>query len=527
MMKRSASWMTMVTLVVGGLPGCGAHFHNPSMQVLATDAKARLDEVGLAQSFDGEFEASAELSRLEREAAVKQKLALFDTTLVKILEGRDKASSWDVLQRAIETRCHELDAKAKGVCGSELLGQLDGVARQAAVVESKRHDYRVLARAWGQKEPMCTTEGDATNPPDPKLSDRAPGLSVAHGAVKRACQTLSTLETRLGTSLSSRSGTIRSLVDAIGRVRSFESERSKELAKRRSTHEAARKALQEAVSTEISADEKQALAKAVADTLSAYDTVEKGLKVTTSLGTVDLSGLAEVGKLERIRDQLKGVRTVLDANLKPDEADRDLTPAQQVALATLNAVDAVARLKNANAIRASGLPSPGVLLLVAQKLSNEVEYVERRLERAQEKRALLEDQLEAARTELGFLVDAAKSLKAVADGCGTLGSLATDFEAFGVAQPDCARQTAATLIAFGNAAALGEARVVDTQLQLNGLAHLAAVDASQAAAAQWHDMLKIPVAQMVAFQAAGVKAEDVFRLLSVLELGVIAGGALR
>lgn len=522
-------------LCAASVPGCGAHLHNESRHALAKEAQAAFNTAELTSSFDAELEATEALSDAERQVAQRHAIALFDTKLLDILEGPDKKRSWDKLRAAIQTRCRELDSSSTGTCQSQLLGAEEAVAEEHRRVEQKRRDYFILAAARKLKEAKCDDEGRATNPPPKGVAD----LNTTHQDLDDACEALHDAKATLAKAQAGHTGLISATRKAIDAANKFESDTAAKLRTLKEAYEKAKEEHDATLAGPSKVEEKENAREAIAKALSDYSSVKGAAAVAGSAGLIDVSDLSLIGELDKIEEQLKLADTALKAVEEGGADSASFTDEQRLAVVGLTTIDAVADVVALGKHDSQwDVPGPSVLLMTAEKLSNDAAYLERKIERANAKRDFLRDQLEAAMTELRFLVEAGREYDMLVSpppagskrvDCRPLSSLAEDFEKF--AQPDgkkaCARYTVSALVAFGNASVHGKAEIVDAQYRLIGLEHLAAVDASQSALRQWQTLLEVPLAQLVAFQAAGITADDVYQLLNVVGLGVIAGGVFK
>lgn len=145
--------------------------------------------------------------------------------------------------------------------------------------------------------------------------------------------------------------------------------------------------------------------------------------------------------------------------------------------------------------------------------------------------ALLEEQDEAYQLELDFLGQA-ELLRQELEGDGCLSTVTTEDSDFleqlftdkNVKVVRCRERVFRLLVQYSSAWTLGRVKSEQVDYRLIALHHESALDTSEIAFQKWQSILGLPIDQLVALYATGLKPEDILSIASALGIGAIAVG---
>jgi hypothetical protein len=88
----------------------------------------------------------------------------------------------------------------------------------------------------------------------------------------------------------------------------------------------------------------------------------------------------------------------------------------------------------------------------------------------------------------------------------------------------CKEDALRALVYYANSWALGRVTADRIDYTLIGARHVAALDVSEVALAQWENLIGVPINGLVAYHASGLKPEDIAAFLQALGVIGIAAG---
>jgi len=88
----------------------------------------------------------------------------------------------------------------------------------------------------------------------------------------------------------------------------------------------------------------------------------------------------------------------------------------------------------------------------------------------------------------------------------------------------CRELMVSALLRYANSWTLGRFVQEEMDYRVIGLRHLAVIDQSEVAFAQWENVLSVPIGQLVEYHSGGIRPEDVANLINALGLGAIGYG---
>lgn len=472
--------------------GCGSHLHSAQDHELAKQAQAAFDKADLSASLDEERTLLAEMLTQELAIVRRHTLAQRDAELVLILGAGTPESSWQYLATRLAER-ERLIAGADAAKILELRQAAASLPEREASLRRFQATYE-LARVAG--DPGLTCPLPATRPATISAS-----AAVLYEGYAMACadyeKTLAVL--RDFTAPGSELGRVNAELGMLEAIERGLAEQASERQKARSELEARIKKARDAgtpidITKELAA-RRDKLAKAIepihAKLARAYDAAQ-------GLGREELDLDAELAELEEQRvavDQL--VEFLVQGQGKLPER---IPPDVQLSLEVARTVPALAVELRA----ARKFPRVGALVLESEHLRLVAEALAQRRARSQQQRVLLGKKRDALIAELLYLGQARAALARIDEPSKRVPL----FEAYRRSEA-VRRDTAEALLAYANAWTVGRVAQEEIDYTLIGLAHDGALDASAAALAQWENLIRVPLAQLVALHGAGVTSEDI------------------
>lgn len=500
-MHRALSLAGLVGMLAAGCGG--SHLYSKRDHELAKQAQAAFDEADLSASLEQEYALLGEM--LDHELAIVRRhtLARRDAVLILIISGADARYSWQYLESEIADRATEI---AGGV------PQLTQVRQALDLLPSYERNLR------GHK----TDYGQLRQPGDPALAcppsgpvDESKISAVArpsHAQFASACNEYRTTLAALRKSVTPESELGR-LDAALAAIDELESGLAKQVAEIQSAHGALEKEIARARAAQTDAGKKLDVAGKLEDMQKkldkALEPIEKHLatarKTAEALGLDDLALAAEIARIEEQRqavDQL--IEYLISGQGEPPD---EISPEVQLRLEIARAVPAIG-VELASARR---FPRVGALVLESEHLRLRIQALKQRRERAEKRRELLRDKRDALLAELRYLGEARNALDRI-DRIDAGARRMALFDAY--RQKERIRgEVAGALLSYANAWTLGRLAQEEIDYRLIGLAHESALDASAAALAQWENLIRVPLAQLVALHSAGVTSEDISRIV--------------
>jgi hypothetical protein len=479
--------------------GCGSHLHNKQDHELAKQAQAAFDKAGVSASLDEERGLLAEMLTQELAIVRRHTLARRDANLVLIVGASSPELSWQHLAKQIAER----EGQLAGTNANEikaLRGAAAALPEREAGLRSSHAGYEAV-RVADDPSVACPlpTKGPA------KMSIDATAL---YALFAKACTDYQEqlAKVRAFAATGTELGTINAELAAIDELERVLTEQASERqeAKREldAQVEKARKAGTPIDIPKELAARRDKLAKTMApiesNLASAYQAV-RGLGLE-QLEDLDLDAeLAELAEKRQAVDQL--VEFLIQGQ---GEFPESIPPDIQLAIEVARTVPALAVELRA----ARKFPRVGALVLESEHLRLEAEALGQRRARAQQHRALLGKKRDAIVAELLYLGQARAALARIDEPSKRLPL----FEAYRRSEA-VRRDTAEALLAYASAWTIGRVAQEEIDYTLISLAHEGALDASAVALAQWENLIRVPLAQLVALHGAGITSEEISTII--------------
>ena len=463
------------------LPRC-AGLYNQARLDRAKEAQSAFVDANLAASLDEERKHTAAIHARELSVVERQGAATRDAELQEII-GEAPAQAHALLRDRIAERLEDLG----GAAARRIAAKFDAIGAQQTSVDMFADEYRLVKTT---DDPPARCPADAA---EKKKFDQRNVSSDARdqwASLQRTCARLASLQAELDAL--EPEGEYRDTFREAEEIEARQKKANEQIAAAEAAFQKAKSELQKERESGKPVDLK-GVAKQFKDRLDAVELPDGRLK------WLDLEQ-AHISKL------LTAAANASDAGDVPPGVDDDL----QIASA----------LPGIAAQLQAGLRFPRVsaLILQSEHLRLETERLRTEIARTARHRDLLRARLDLmsaeARTLNAARIQLTQCTPAELDEAKTFAKL-----------PDACRNAfTAALIAYANSWTLG--RIPEKRLDWDviQLHHEASLDQSQAALAQWQNLIGVPLGALVSSYEAGVKAEDVGRALNAAGLGWIGLG---
>lgn len=483
------------------LAGCGgAHLYDADKDALGKEAKAQFAKAGTAAAFDPQHDTLKAFAERDATLAEQHARIIRDGVIQRALNGEPLAELTAEREGPLGI--------APGSSGTAALKQIGDARNDLANARRKLtaavQDYYIN---WAGEPPACDETLNARpNPPDEIQAQlnrtetprrRRLLMDESYGDYRKKCGGLIESQRRFDETLGVLPPTsyIRIVHKALADARAQLNARIKEAADARDAVAKSERAV------------KEAAVKAPAPV--APEVLARAKDFTNALEGLDGAAAAVgLGKEAAARKRIQAINTVLKAAIDPPEekatdaaaeaastgeADRkaDIVAATIILQALPTLADQIAALD-------ADLNAPPISALLIERARQQalLEQAQRTIRRTQDRIAALEAQFDALLTEAAWLRQARLSAQS----------------------PDAPLKRLVDAVYQGERGrALAAARLTDIDHQM-------AVDSSQYAYAAYQATIDTPVNQLAAYHAAGVKPEDLARLIvNGAGLGAIAG----
>jgi hypothetical protein len=470
------------------------HLYDGGNHDLALQARDAFAKADLAGSVQGEFALLEEMLAREIEIVGRHTLARRDSHLVAIIGATDAEHSWRFLEDAIAARLGDLAGRdeARSAALREAISLLP-------VYRARVEEHRLLydaARRTGDPSVSCPLPSsfDATRI-SPEARPFFDLFRKACGKLEAARRTLHDFDVE-----GSLFGEVnRDLVAAADLTRVA----GEQAALVRRAHAELREKIEARTMEDPPIDVTSEVGKA-------REALDERLSQLISAGE-KLAGALERLGLGDLRLDLLGY--VVDGDGDPPEG---LPDGVRLRLEMVRALPAIA-----TELR-SGLRYPRVssLLLEAERLRLSIEHLRSRLARAGRRVDLLRRKREAMADELAELTRARSALREIKKALGhppdepwpAAVETASLFETYR-SEDGIRRHVGELLLAYADSFSLGRLPQEEVDYLLIGLTHEAALDGSATAVAQWENLIRVPLAQLVALHASGITPEQISNLI--------------
>lgn len=480
--------------------GCGgSHLYSKQDHELARQAQAAFDKADVSESLEAEYVLLADMLAHELAIVRRHTLARRDAELVAIIGATDDASSWQFLKTRIAAR--ERDLVGEGGQVAELYQAVALLPVHERFLRDHQTDYELL-RQPGDPTLSCPP------PRPPAGTEPSPVARPSFQAFAEQCAryqaALATL--RDFAAPGSELGRINRDLAAIEElVRGVAAQVAAQLSAQRALEDQVAAARKAGASIDIGkelAARRDRVARLVA---SIAKQLGSAREVASRLG---MSDLALDTVMTRIEEQRQAVDHLVEFLIQcQGELPARFPPEIQLSLAIARTVPAIAlELRGGRRF-----PRVGALVLESEHLRLEAEALAARRARADKRRALLAQKRDALTTELRYLGQA----RAVLERLDEPTRRQPLFDAYRKNEL-VRRAVAEALLAYANAWTVGRVAQEEIDYMLIGQAHEGALDASAAALAQWENLIRVPLAQLVALHSAGITSDDISRIIGHL-----------
>lgn len=487
--------------------GCGgSHLYSKQDHELARQAQAAFEKADISASLEAEAALLADMLAHELAIVRRHTLARRDAELVAIIGATDDTGSWQFLATRIAAREREL----LGEDASQITGLYQAVAllpTHERFLRDHQTDYELL-RQPGDPGLSCPLPSLPATPGAAARTEPSPAARPSYQAFADQCAryqaALATL--RDFAAPGSELGRINRDLAAIEVL-------VRGVAEQVATYRSAQRALEDQVAAAPKAGASIDIARELAarrDRVArAIAPIEKRLgsarTVAARLGASDLAldiALVQLDEQRQAVDQLVALLIPGQGKL-PGR----LPPGIQLSIEVARTVPAIAvDLRGGRRV-----PRLGALVLASEHLRLQAETLRQRRDRADERRALVAQKRAAFTTELRYLAEARTIL-------GRLDEPTRRQPLFDAYRRNEAvrRSVADALLAYANAWTVGRVTQEEIDYILIGEAHEGALEASAAALAQWQNLIRVPLAQLVALHAAGATSDDIAQIIGQL-----------
>jgi hypothetical protein len=480
--------------------GCGgSHLYSKQDHELARQAQAAFDKADVSESLEAEYVLLADMLAHELAIVRRHTLARRDAELVAIIGATDDASSWQFLKTRIAAR--ERDLIGEGGQVVELYQAVALLPAHERFLRDHQTDYELL-RQPGDPILSC---------PPPRPPARTEPSPVARPSFQAFAEQCARYQAALATlrdfaAPGSELGRINRDLAAIEElVRGVAAQVAAQLSAQRALEDQVAAARKAGASIDIGkelAARRDRVARLVA---SIAKHLGSAREVASRLG---MSDLALDTAMTRIEEQRQAVDHLVEFLIQcQGELPARFPPEIQLSLAIARTVPAIALdLRGGRRF-----PRVGALVLESEHLRLEAEALAARRARADKRRALLAQKRDALTTELRYLGQA----RAVLERLDEPTRRQPLFDAY--RKNELVRHAVAeALLAYANAWTVGRVAQEEIDYMLIGQAHEGALDASAAALAQWENLIRVPLAQLVALHSAGITSDDISRIIGHL-----------
>ncbi len=498
--------------------GCGgSHLYSTQDHELAKQAQVAFEKADVSASLEAEYVLLADMLAHELAIVRRHTLARRDAELVAIIGATDDASSWQFLKTRIAARERDL----LGEDASQVVELYQAVAVlpvHERFLRDHQTDYELL-RQPGDPTLACPLPASPALPeakpnakPDPGAAAKPGAVAGPSAAARPSYQAFAEQCTRYQAALA----TLRDFAapgSELGRI-NRDLAAIEALVRGVAEQVAAQQSAQRALENQIAAARKAGTTIDIGKELAARrDLVAKAIppiekhlgsarKVAARLGASDLTLDTAMARIEEQRQAVDQLVAFLIQG--QGQLPERFPPEIQLSIEVARTVPAIAMdLRGGRRF-----PRVGALVLESEHLRLEAEALGQRRARADKRRALLAQKRNALTTELRYLGEA----RAILERLDEPTRRQPLFDAYRKNEA-VRRSVAEALLAYANAWAVGRVTQEEIDYILIGQAHEGALDASAAALAQWENLIRVPLAQLVALHSAGVTSDDISRII--------------
>ncbi len=505
-MKHILKSLTIALLII--LSACSGHLYNQGNYDLAQKATETFNKVELEKSIDKEFALLDTLLKKELEAVEAQATAQRDARLWQIIASDTATDSYEYLAKQIDSRIQQLIGdlqKAK-----DYRSKSATVDSRAVQLEQAKDVYKVY-RKRSDPSAECK-EGmsqDAIKTPD--------ALPTYLELITQCTKYEEAKKAREAIIPEGLLGTLNAEILAIEKAK-------KDIEGAIKTSKDELKRAKEDYESKV-APKKPATAKVAKELREKLNDLESKVDVLDVELPEDFQQFKLLGKIEKLKKQKESVDQLLNMVIEnPDTVNADLSPKAQSALKFASYVNEFqAHIDSMNFPQVSKLLLESEFLKISiQNLNDQVSIADQKLDWMKKKRGLME-------SEMSWLLrakDASDSLKAHIQRVSNPGNVSKFISYMSIINVGDSRSKqlatyAMTYYATSWTLARIEEELID--YQIIHLDHVTALNSSVSALKQWNSLIKIPLNQILQWEAQGIKSEQLSGLIQALGFaGLIA-----
>lgn len=509
--KKTASLVATVSLmlVMSACSG-GIHLHRDADQKLAQSAQDRFREARLTESLTEEKRQVNAFQAREKELAQHH---------FQIQRDAEVAT---FISQPPHVFLQKIEERVKEVAGDISIARQ--VTLQGEKVRLRSDTLRSSASVYRLNRPSSSDPNLACPVPKRPFTFSSELIKGAFENYRKACDDLLAAKAPIPL-VKDKVTLLETVTKAIEDLEKEQKELSDKVGTAKGNYETAKAEYAKAVKQKDSREVSEK-AKELKDKL---ESLAKPLDLANKdVERLGVGGLGLLGLQEALKEQLDSVNQVLDAAIAGKPAGAKASQDKDKIL--LGVVGTVSSL--ADKIGQDWqYPKITELLLESERLRLDLLLVDRSLERANVNRDLLHKQRDALVTEVEYLVTAHTALTGgpkaqggVMNACPPDRAVGENFQIATAETASCRRQAVAALSAYGLSWAAGRVPAEEAWLETLSNRHLAALEKSEIALAQWENLIGVPLSTLVAYHSGGVTAQEIAELIGALSLIAIAKG---
>ncbi len=479
------------------LSGCNAHLYNQGKYDLAKKASETFEAVDLTNSITREYDLLDTLLIQELAMAEKLTIARRDARLWKIISAHDEANSVKYLKEQIDLRLDEI------VGGESIATEL--ITKQSDIVSAEKalRDVMVtyqIARKPDDPQAACPS-GEAGSPTF--SGENSISRKIAYDFMIQNCDKLDEAKKALS-DVAVQNGKLQVLTTEISAIEAAKEE-IKKLVNENKTALNEKKA-------EFTEEENPSTSAAVAaelkETINGIELKDKLDKVKIPKGFENFKVIAPLEKLSQVDS---AVNMLLDMVIEnPDTVNDALSQETKLLLEMASTMN-----KFEDHINSLEFPQVSKILLESEMLSIKIKSLEDQRNIAEQKLSLMKEKSEHLKTEMSLLIKAKDNVdKLVALKKGE------SYMAIINSKDARAKELASYGLAYyATSWTMGRQEQEAVDYQLIHLDHVNTLNASSAALRQWNSLIKVPLNQMLVWEAHGIKPQHISGLIQALGFG--------
>ncbi len=488
-------------LLIGwGLTGCaGWHLYNAEKHVAAQAAETNFKEVEISKTLTDERDRIAEILGYELKIVRQHTLATRDADLLRIIGGTNKKASWGRLKKSISDR---ILFSSGGKTDAEITA-FNILHQREKSLEGKDTEFALLLRSEGVTDEIslsCPLISASLKNKD------NPILTTFFNLYKEQCEKVVQARKKID----EIPGEIGKISKKIYSVEAAESDLNNSISVAKIEYQ---KSLKD-YTDKLKASQADDIEKQVTVIGEKLDAIGKSAQATTNtLKQLGFENLSKSAKIETLEAQKLLIEEVIQAFM---DGGAQLQPELPEDALTKNRIAFTLGMINRELGTALKYPKLNVLVLQNEHLRLQIEGLKNQVANSKAHLNLLKKKRNAIRLELNFLAEAKSFQKNLPASC-TNNALNDAFEK----EPSCREGISRIMLLYANSWSIGRLSQEEIDYKILGLRHIAVLDNSENALAQWENLISIPVSQLVALHGSGITPDEIARFISAL--GTTAG----